>query len=532
MSDTQKELATSQLLEALKEMREMVDRVSDLESIGEPAEEQIKELNALIKQVKTAISNGADIDVQDEDGWTPLIHAVANVQPDLIQFMIKAGAKINIRDTFGLSALAHAVGDNPTVQLLLRNGAEVNAEDDEKNTILQRLQNQIYRDKLEFGLDGVKNEIKTLPVLLAAGAYFDQLNSKSEIKEIKLLHDGCEMLFQIARRDSFSQQQAQKIENAHFGALINTRRHEDGNTPLQLALQSKNLAFAHFLIKNGANVHLKNKEGKTAVDILNEMVKDQNNNKLLPRLNDLVGMVKIRESKVEVKAEPKLQIQIESPKTPLPSSPQTRQPTPSQQFSPTRQPLAAKFLQVETEWKGRPVSPTKTEERKEVRKGELKDGKSKENKMEAQKVSTTKLASPKTPTTSTAKVASPKTPVTKVSSPKTPPSRTTSPKTPPVRTPSPKPPGEAWRTSLREYPQVSPRQTSPRQVASPGKAAPGKVAPGKVQPGKEKSPAPIEQKPAGEQRRERFKKKKAEKRKRKKENRKNRKESSTKRKPF
>ncbi len=48
---------------------------------------------AMVEDVQNAINNGADVNVQDEDGWTALTIAQAGGYMDIIEILKSAGAK-------------------------------------------------------------------------------------------------------------------------------------------------------------------------------------------------------------------------------------------------------------------------------------------------------------------------------------------------------------------------------------------------------------------------------------------------------
>lgn len=59
--------------------------------------------------VEAALSDGADRDATDADGWTPLIHAARFGTAEIFERLIRLGADPARTDQRGWSAWAHAV---------------------------------------------------------------------------------------------------------------------------------------------------------------------------------------------------------------------------------------------------------------------------------------------------------------------------------------------------------------------------------------------------------------------------------------
>ena len=76
------------------------------------------------------VMNAHDVNIQDNDGKTPLINAVRLFDKNTIQAIIKQ-SNVNLQDKNGDSALHHAVNnvDNKTIELLIKNKANVNLQD-------------------------------------------------------------------------------------------------------------------------------------------------------------------------------------------------------------------------------------------------------------------------------------------------------------------------------------------------------------------------------------------------------------------
>jgi uncharacterized protein len=80
---------------------------------------------------RALLANKADINQQDEKGYTPLIIATYNGNYDVAQFLLDHGAATEKKDASGRTALMGAAfkGDDRDVKLLLDHGADIHAKD-------------------------------------------------------------------------------------------------------------------------------------------------------------------------------------------------------------------------------------------------------------------------------------------------------------------------------------------------------------------------------------------------------------------
>ena len=85
------------------------------------------------QEVQAVITNGADVNAQDDSGMTPLMYAAEyNPNPDVLTVLLKAGADVNVADNYGLTPLMWDAeyNQNPeTITTLLKAGADLKAQD-------------------------------------------------------------------------------------------------------------------------------------------------------------------------------------------------------------------------------------------------------------------------------------------------------------------------------------------------------------------------------------------------------------------
>jgi ankyrin repeat protein len=167
-------------------------------------------------EARKLIREKADLSVKAcEEGETPLGEAIAQGQTDIAKEIILAGANVNIADNKGTSPLMYAsfYCEEDVVSLLVKHGANVNATDSDGTSALM---NAAYQCKSG----------SIVAVLLRSRA---NVNSQS-----------------------------------------NT-----GDTALILAVVHADEFAVKELVAAGADLKLKTKEGKTALDVAMELAADQ-----------------------------------------------------------------------------------------------------------------------------------------------------------------------------------------------------------------------------------------------------------------
>ncbi|TMO63507.1 hypothetical protein CWC18_08280 [Pseudoalteromonas aurantia] len=91
-----------------------------------------------IQAVKTALESQVDIDIELDNGLTPLASAVKNSQPKIVKLLLSYGANPNLKLSSGGSALSLSIGLNTPeiLNILLEKGGDSNIIHNGRNRAL------------------------------------------------------------------------------------------------------------------------------------------------------------------------------------------------------------------------------------------------------------------------------------------------------------------------------------------------------------------------------------------------------------
>ena len=77
-----------------------------------------------LKIVKFLVENGANIEIKDNNGMTPLSNACRGGYLDVVKFLIENGANIETKDVNGMTPLLKAISLD-VVKFLVEKGANI-----------------------------------------------------------------------------------------------------------------------------------------------------------------------------------------------------------------------------------------------------------------------------------------------------------------------------------------------------------------------------------------------------------------------
>jgi ankyrin repeat protein len=207
------------------------------ELIKAAREGKLGAVQSLLSSKMFGLVKPADINWQDKDTLTPLIHAAMKGHKEVVELLIKSGADINKAHKDGFTALMGAAkfGFPEIALMLIKNGANIHAEKSGEDSGWTALIFAAWQGKLDVAR-----------VLVQHGA---RVNSSSTVSHWTSLlwalekgHD------EVARFLLEEGADVNAEDNEHF-------------TPLMCASKFGRLAIARILIEKGANVNA-SKSGK------------------------------------------------------------------------------------------------------------------------------------------------------------------------------------------------------------------------------------------------------------------------------
>lgn len=204
--------------------------------------------------VKLLINNGADINIIDGNGLTPLMIAVLLKEFEYVKLLVDYGCDVNIKNNKGTTALLLSFRHHDIFEYLVKNGADACIAMENSWTILMLcVRNSInVKEKIDLLLKYNKNldidqrNNKGMTALMIISAYWKKNSNSSEIikyliklgSDVSLKDNKGQNALMIAAIYSNELSSYKAVETLlECGADINAIDNE-GKTCLELAIQS------------------------------------------------------------------------------------------------------------------------------------------------------------------------------------------------------------------------------------------------------------------------------------------------------
>jgi len=206
-----------------------------------------------LAKVKRFIEEGTDVDARDKGRETPLFSAVQADNSDVAEFLIAKGADVNAKDNGGATPLNLVTrsprGRRDMVELLISKGADVNAKTQGGITPLHSACVRGNKDVAEL--------------LIAKGANLNAKTTGGQVVGRTPLHVG------VARGDTYIVELL-----ISKGAEINIKN-SNGRTPLHEACLYGHKNVVELLIAKGADLNAKDNKQQTALSLAKEQGHDE-----------------------------------------------------------------------------------------------------------------------------------------------------------------------------------------------------------------------------------------------------------------
>jgi len=221
--------------------------------------------------IKKLIKKGADVNMKDENGDTPLtISCYIEYKNSLsiIKYLIKKGADINLpNDSIDSPLICACYGKNhySVIEYLVENKANINFKNEEGNTpLIISCQN---------------GEIDVIKYLVNKGAdiFVRNKHNQSALFMAKNKRDIVDYLKELKKDGDTLLTYACKIEDEkEVEILINNKvdvniKNDEGNSPLSIACETRNEKIIKYLVENNANVNVSNALGNSPLITLCKM---------------------------------------------------------------------------------------------------------------------------------------------------------------------------------------------------------------------------------------------------------------------
>lgn len=106
-----------------------------------------------LADVKRHLQKGTDVNIKDDNDWTPLLYSAFNGKQDVVVFLISKGADVNAASRITGWTPLHVAADKghlEVVKIMVGAGANVNAKDNVGMTPIRSAIGDGHKDVIEF----------------------------------------------------------------------------------------------------------------------------------------------------------------------------------------------------------------------------------------------------------------------------------------------------------------------------------------------------------------------------------------------
>ena len=226
-----------------------------------------------LKCVERLLDEGADIEERWENFETPLFGAVRATRLEVARLLVKRGADVNATNDAGERPLHAIWKKSPIVELLIENGAEIDALDKHSSSALMTALNYGKLKTAEWLIEeGASLEVKAkdgwtmLHATARSGSkkIFDAIDEKTAGSKLIDSKTKQEETVLHAAALSNSARLTEELIQRGFGVNATTIH---GQTPLHLAALRDRKKTVRALVRNGAEVKVADRQGDTPLHL-------------------------------------------------------------------------------------------------------------------------------------------------------------------------------------------------------------------------------------------------------------------------
>lgn len=223
-----------------------------------------------LKLVKHFLERGVDVNGLNENGFTPLMMAASEDQPEIAQLLIDKGAKVNFVNSQGWTALTEAADEGAlaTAKVLLNAGADAHLKIKNDASPIRMAASEGHAQILQLLIDkggklstitegqpplhsaAEEGQLDVVKMLLGMDADLSQQDENGRTALMYAAEEGQTSVVQLL------------VEK---GAKVN-QQDKNGRTALSYAAGERQTEVVRFLLDRGADVNLLDHNGNSALD--------------------------------------------------------------------------------------------------------------------------------------------------------------------------------------------------------------------------------------------------------------------------